>query len=69
MTSLLATSNSVSDLAPYLVLLVLGFLIGAWGQSARFPVAVIAGLLLIMIAAVGFIVDNRSGSCGVPGLC
>jgi hypothetical protein len=65
---LLAVARSTSDLVPYLVVLGLGFLVGAWGQSARIPVAVIAGLLLIMFAVGGFILDNSSGGSGVPGI-
>jgi hypothetical protein len=65
-TALLAAAQSLSDLAPYLGLLALGFLIGAWGQSARFPIAVALGLLLIMAAVGGFILENDSGNCGVP---
>jgi len=45
-----------------------GFLIGAWGQSARFPIAVIAGILLVLLAVAGFVIDNSSGSTGIPGL-
>ena len=69
MTALLAAARSLSDMAPYLGMLALGFLIGAWGQSARFPIAVAIGLLLIVAAVGGFILDNDSGSCGVPGAC
>lgn len=66
MTPLLAAAQTLSDLAPYLGLLALGFLVGAWGQSARFPIAVALGLLLIMAAVGGFILENDSGNCGVP---
>ena len=38
-----ARPATLSDLAPYLAVLAAGFLIGAWGQSAKVPVAVIAG--------------------------
>ena len=65
---LLAVARDTSDLVPYLVVLALGFLVGAWGQSARIPLAVIAGILLIMFAVGGFILDNNSGSSGVPGV-
>jgi hypothetical protein len=67
-SDLLAVARSTSDLVPYLVVMALGFLIGAWGQSARIPIAVIAGLLLIMFAVGGFILDNSSGGSGVPGI-
>jgi hypothetical protein len=67
-TELLAVARTTSDLAPYLIVLALGFLIGAWGQSARIPLAVIAGILLIVFAVGGFILDNDSGGSGVPGI-
>lgn len=63
-----AAATSLSELMPYLVVLGAGFLVGAWGQSARFPLAVVAGILLILIAVLGFILDNSSGSTGIPGL-
>lgn len=65
---LLAVARTASDLAPYLVVVGLGFLIGAWGQSARVPVAVIAGILLILIGTGGFLLDNSSGGSGIPGI-
>lgn len=64
---LTAAATSVSELMPYLVVMGAGFLVGAWGQLARVTVAVLAGLLLILIAVVAFIIDNSSGSSGVPG--
>jgi len=67
-TELLAVARTTSDLVPYLVVMALGFLLGAWGQSARIPIAVIAGLLLILFAVGGFILDNSSGGEGVPGI-
>ena len=63
-----AAATTISELMPYLIVLGAGFLIGAWGQSARFPLAVVAGILLIIIAVLGFILDNSSGSTGIPGL-
>ena len=69
MTTLLGIAQTTSDLVPYLVLLALGFLVGAWGQSAKFPIAVAIGLLLIMAAVGGFILDNDSGNCGIPAAC
>jgi hypothetical protein len=65
---LLAATTTTSDLVPYLVILALGFLVGAWGQSARAPIAVIAGILLILFAVAGFILSNNSGGSGVPGI-
>ena len=63
-----AAATTISDLVPYLVVMGAGFLLGAWGQSARVPIAVIAGILLILIAVAGFVIDNSSGSTGIPGL-
>ncbi len=63
-----AVARTASDLAPYLIVIGLGFLVGAWGQSARVPVAVIAGILLILIGTGGFLLDNNSGGNGIPGL-
>jgi hypothetical protein len=65
---ILAVARTTSDLAPYLIVLALGFLVGAWGQSARVPLAVIAGILLIIFAVGGFILDNSGGGSGVPGV-
>jgi len=66
---LLAIARNLSDLAPYLGVLAAGFLIGAWGQSAKVPTATIIGLLLILIAVGAFILEHASGgSSGVPGL-
>lgn len=64
---LIAAAQTISDLVPYLVVMGLGFLIGAWGQSARVPIAIVAGILLILLAIAGFMLDNSSGSSGVPG--
>jgi hypothetical protein len=58
---LIAVSKTVADLMPFLVVLVAGFLVGAWGQSARLPIAVIAGMILIMLAIGGFLIENGSG--------
>ena len=67
MPDLLAgASNTVSDLLPYLVVMVAGFLVGAWGQSARLPIAVMAGILLIVLAIGGFFVENGSGPSQAP---
>ncbi|UJA19525.1 hypothetical protein HJD18_04420 [Thermoleophilia bacterium SCSIO 60948] len=43
------------DLLPYLALLIAGFLIGAWGQAAKFQLATAMGIVLIMAAIVLFI--------------
>jgi len=69
MTDVLAVARNLSDLAPYLVVMGLGFLVGAWGQSARIPVAVIAGLLMILLAVGAFIIEHSSGGgSGAPGI-
>ena len=56
-----AASETFSELAPFLVVMAAGFLIGAWGQAARVPLAVLCGILLIMLAIGGFFVENGSG--------
>ena len=57
----LAASKTVSDLLPYLTVMVAGFLVGAWGQAARVTIAVVCGLVLIMLAIGGFLIENGSG--------
>ncbi len=64
----LAVARTTSDLLPYLAVVGLGFLLGAWGQSAKVPVAVIGGILLILIGTGGFLLDNGSGEGGIPGI-
>jgi hypothetical protein len=59
-------SQTASDLIPFIVVMAAGFLVGAWGQSARYPIAVIAGLLLIMLAIGGFMIENGSGPDQAP---
>ena len=63
---LLAASKTLSDLAPFLVVMVAGFLLGAWGQSARLPLAILAGIVLIMLAVGGFLIENGSGPNQAP---
>lgn len=58
---LVAATNTFSDLLPFLVVMIAGFLVGAWGQAMRSPIAVIAGMALIIIAIVGFLGANGSG--------
>jgi len=60
-SSLLAAANSINDLLPFLVVMIAGFLVGAWGQASRSAIAVIAGMILIMIAIGGFLADNGAG--------
>ena len=62
-----AVARTTGDLVPYLIVIGTGFLLGAWGQSARVPVAVAGGILLILIGTGGFLLDNDSGGGGVPG--
>jgi hypothetical protein len=58
---LVAATNTISDLLPYLAVMVTGFLVGGWGQASRSPIAVIAGMALIIIAVAGFLGANASG--------
>lgn len=57
----LAAATSIEDLLPYLIVMMAGFLVGAWGQASRSIIAVVAGMLLILIAVAGFLADNGSG--------
>jgi len=50
----LAALRTMSDLAPYLALFALGFLVAMWGRSARFPVAVAIGILMIIASVLLF---------------
>ncbi|MDQ3728103.1 MAG: hypothetical protein M3355_00790 [Actinomycetota bacterium] len=59
--ALVAAANSLGDLLPFLVVMVAGFLVGAWGQASRSPIAVIAGMSLILLAVAGFLGDNGDG--------
>jgi hypothetical protein len=59
--ALVAATNTISDLLPFLVVMIFGFLVGAWGQASRSPIAVIAGMALIVIAVIGFLGANGSG--------
>ena len=63
---LIAASKTASDLLPFLIVMVAGFLVGAWGQSARLPIAIVAGILLIMLAVGGFLIENSSGPDQTP---
>jgi len=59
--ALQGAANSLGDLLPFLVVMMAGFLVGAWGQASRSPIAVIAGMALIILAVVGFLGDNGDG--------
>lgn len=58
---LLGAANSISDLLPFLIVMIAGFLVGAWGQASRSPIAVVAGMALILLAVAGFLGDNADG--------
>ncbi len=58
---LIGAAQSFSDLLPFLVVMLTGFLVGAWGQASRSSIAVVAGMVLIMIAVAGFLGDNGAG--------
>jgi hypothetical protein len=58
---LAGASETLSDLAPFVAVMLAGFLVGAWGQAARSPIAVLCGMLLILLAIGGFFVENGSG--------
>ena len=58
---LVGAAQSFSDLLPFLVVMLTGFLVGAWGQASRSTIAVVAGMALIMIAVAGFLGDNGAG--------
>ena len=61
LASLTAAANTLSDLLPFLVVMVAGFLVGAWGQASRSPIAIVAGMALILLAVGGFLSDNGDG--------
>jgi hypothetical protein len=50
----LAALETLSDLAPYLGLFVAGFLVAAWGQAAKAPLAVVLGIAIIVTAVLLF---------------
>jgi hypothetical protein len=60
----LAQATTISELLPYLAVLALGFLVGAWGGQMRSPLAVAIGITLIMIAVALFVITNSSGGGG-----
>lgn len=51
------SQTTVGDLVPYLIVLGSGFLIGAWGNSAKSGWVTLAGILLVLAAIIGFIVE------------
>jgi hypothetical protein len=42
------------DTGPYLALMMIGFAVGGYGSYGKFPVLVVAGILLILAGAIGF---------------
>ncbi|MEO8092714.1 MAG: hypothetical protein ABI726_08405 [bacterium] len=49
-----AALETVSDLLPYLALMGAGFLVAAWGQAAKLPLAVAIGIAIIVVAVLLF---------------
>jgi hypothetical protein len=52
---------------PYLVLLGIGFLVGAYGQAARLRWITLAGILIVIVAAISFQVGSSGGAAAPPG--
>ena len=63
---LIGASKDAGDLLPFIVVMAAGFVVGAWGQAARLPIAVVAGILLIILAVAGFMLENSSGPDQAP---
>jgi len=61
LAALVAAANSIQELLPFLIVMITGFLVGAWGQASRSSIAVVAGMVLIMLAVGGFLADNGDG--------
>jgi hypothetical protein len=49
-----AALETLSDLAPYAALFAAGFLVAAWGQAAKVPLAVVLGITIIIGAILLF---------------
>jgi hypothetical protein len=65
----LAIARNASELAPYIAILALGFLVGAWGQSMRSSLVTLTGIVLILLAAGAFVIEHSGGSgSGIPGI-
>jgi hypothetical protein len=61
----IAEATTVSDLLPYLAVVGVGFLLGAWGGQMRSPLAIAIGITLIMLGVVLFVLANTgSGGSG-----
>ena len=63
----LAQATTLSELLPYLALMALGFLVGAWGGQMKSPLAVAIGITLIMLAVALFVLTNSTGTGGGGG--
>jgi hypothetical protein len=50
----LAALETLSDLAPYVALFGVGFLVAAWGQAAKAPLVVVLGITIIVAAILLF---------------
>jgi hypothetical protein len=50
----LGALQTLGELAPYVALFGAGFLIAAWGQSAKVPLAVVIGIAFIIAAILLF---------------
>ena len=66
----LAQTTTLADMLPYLAVMALGFLVGAWGGQMRSPLAIAIGITLIMLAVALFVIANSSGQGGgsIPGV-
>jgi hypothetical protein len=60
----LAALETLSDLAPYAALFAAGFVVAAWGQAAKVPMAVVLGITIIIAAILlfQFAANGFSGS-------
>jgi hypothetical protein len=54
MTAMELASFLPSDTGPYLALMIIGFVVGAYGHAGRFPWLVAAGILIVVAAVVAF---------------
>ena len=65
----LAIATNASQLAPYIAVLALGFLVGYWGKALDAPWLTLTGIVLILLAAGAFVIVHSSGNgSGVPGI-
>ena len=66
MAPLLLASLLPDSTGPYLALLIIGFLVGAYGHAAKLRWLVVAGILVILAAVISFQVF-ASGESAPPG--